>query len=42
VVLKRLYRGDAVGEREEDRLSAQSVAVVVKKLAERAGLDPAL
>jgi integrase len=36
-LFRRLHRGDAVGE---TRLTAQSVALVIKRLALRAGLDP--
>jgi integrase len=37
-VFRRMQRGDAVGR---DRLTAQSVALVIKELAARCGLDPA-
>jgi hypothetical protein len=37
-LFRRLHRGDSVGSA---RLSAQSVALVIKDLALRAGLDPA-
>ena len=38
-MFQRFYRGDTVGEQEKDRLRAPSVALVVKALAEKAGLD---
>ena len=38
-VFRRFYRGDTVGEKPTDRLRAPSVALVVKALAEKAGLD---
>jgi integrase len=38
-VFRRFYRGDTLGEKATDRLRAPSVALVVKALAEKAGLE---
>ena len=38
-VFRRFYRGDTLGEKTTDRLRAPSVALVVKALAEKVGLD---
>ena len=39
-MFRRFYRGDTLGEKAADRLRAPSVALIVKALAARAGLDP--